>query len=443
MSQRSAATPSELRRRMNEKRAKKLLKQKNKKKNKSSVASQISNNNIDSEAKSVQSSTTFRRKQKIPNSTARRQRDNWEEEARQRANQRKIEAMEKKLKDKKMKKLRKISDQKKQVLEEGDDDLEVEKSKKSGLSHIIETNTEKEDSGVGQISVSIEKMEEEIEAVEMGVKKEKSMKRSFFDRSQNLDDHDNVKNKKNSFENSMKNFHMENFNNKNFDEKQEDIEEDLRHKTKKTMNNDERSPNKPKRTQEIPKREPAIQRRSDRLKNKKKMEEENLPKEDSEISKNSNKAIQDTELDKNEEQNPIKIKKNPITERTKSYEPRRGTNLKKSKNSKKQKKRPKTHKPKKRKKNLLTGQKEPTHKIPLAPFKRILKEIIHEQNPEMRVTAEAFDFFKALAEMNLVKVFEQGNEITLNSKRVTLMPRDLRTLFRNKGIDELALENIN
>lgn len=80
--------------------------------------------------------------------------------------------------------------------------------------------------------------------------------------------------------------------------------------------------------------------------------------------------------------------------------------------------------------------------IPKAPFKALLKSVIREENPQIRITDQAFHLLKTVSENFLVNMFSKMNNITTTSKRKTLMIRDARTYFRNLEHEELVFDHI-
>lgn len=129
-------------------------------------------------------------------------------------------------------------------------------------------------------------------------------------------------------------------------------------------------------------------------------------------------------------------KKKKIVQATQSVPPKRN---KKKINTKKNPKK------EKRSKTAKKSEKSRTYKdmgIPKASFKNVLKDIIREENPELRITDQAFHLLKTVSENFLVNMFSKMNNITLVSRRKTLMVRDAQTLFRNMELDELVMDHI-
>lgn len=73
--------------------------------------------------------------------------------------------------------------------------------------------------------------------------------------------------------------------------------------------------------------------------------------------------------------------------------------------------------------------------IPVAPFCRVIKEIMHNTSRDIqRITPEALSALRESSEAYLTGVFGDANKITLNRKQVTLHPRDVQLLIYLRGL---------
>lgn len=71
--------------------------------------------------------------------------------------------------------------------------------------------------------------------------------------------------------------------------------------------------------------------------------------------------------------------------------------------------------------------------IQKAPFQKLVKDIMHEHNPELKIQAIALAALQESAEMYVVRLFEQANSCALHAKRVTVYPKDLALVRRLRG----------
>ena len=58
--------------------------------------------------------------------------------------------------------------------------------------------------------------------------------------------------------------------------------------------------------------------------------------------------------------------------------------------------------------------------LPRAPFVRVVREVIKEMDPDMRVQAQALTALQESAEAYLVGLFEDANLCCIHAKRTTL-----------------------
>lgn len=68
--------------------------------------------------------------------------------------------------------------------------------------------------------------------------------------------------------------------------------------------------------------------------------------------------------------------------------------------------------------------------IPKAPFSRLVREIMHEIDPELRLQKLALEALQEAAEAYLVKELEGSNVIAIHAKRKTIFPKDMQIVRR-------------
>ena len=80
-------------------------------------------------------------------------------------------------------------------------------------------------------------------------------------------------------------------------------------------------------------------------------------------------------------------------------------------------------------------QKSTENLIPKLPFRRLVKEIIHNGmgKPGMRIQSAALEALQEAAEVYLVRLLDDANLCALHSRRVTLMPKDIQLARRIRG----------
>jgi len=71
--------------------------------------------------------------------------------------------------------------------------------------------------------------------------------------------------------------------------------------------------------------------------------------------------------------------------------------------------------------------------LPRHSFERLLKEVVVNCRPGLRLTAEAVDAMQEAAEAYLVEVFEDAVLCAAHAKRVTVMVKDLALARRIRG----------
>ncbi|XP_031620947.1 histone H3-like centromeric protein cnp1 isoform X2 [Contarinia nasturtii] len=66
--------------------------------------------------------------------------------------------------------------------------------------------------------------------------------------------------------------------------------------------------------------------------------------------------------------------------------------------------------------------------IPRLPFQRLVREIMHERNPELRLQSTTLEALRESSEMFMVSILEDAFLLCLECKRVTVMDTDFKTL---------------
>lgn len=67
------------------------------------------------------------------------------------------------------------------------------------------------------------------------------------------------------------------------------------------------------------------------------------------------------------------------------------------------------------------------------PFSRVVREIAHKYNSEIRFQAAALQALQVATEAHLVSLFEDSNLCAIHAKRVTVMVRDMQLARRIRG----------
>ena len=68
-----------------------------------------------------------------------------------------------------------------------------------------------------------------------------------------------------------------------------------------------------------------------------------------------------------------------------------------------------------------------------SPFQRLVREIMQNVNPDLKVQSAAVLAMQEAAEGYMVGLFEDANLCAIHAKRVTLMPRDIFLARRIRG----------
>jgi histone H3 len=71
--------------------------------------------------------------------------------------------------------------------------------------------------------------------------------------------------------------------------------------------------------------------------------------------------------------------------------------------------------------------------IKRAPFKRVVREIMHKFQPGFCIQLPALEALQEASEAYLVGVFEDTNLCAIHAKRVTIMPKDMQLAIRIRG----------
>lgn len=82
--------------------------------------------------------------------------------------------------------------------------------------------------------------------------------------------------------------------------------------------------------------------------------------------------------------------------------------------------------------------------IPRAPFKRLVREIAHELNPEIRFQSKAIDALAQAAEPFLVEHLEASQRAAIHDGRVTITAKDSQFVIQNnQAFDVPSYKNQN
>lgn len=76
--------------------------------------------------------------------------------------------------------------------------------------------------------------------------------------------------------------------------------------------------------------------------------------------------------------------------------------------------------------------------IPMAPFCRVVKEILHSHG-DFRMTKESLDALQTACESYLVGIFGDAYRLTLHRCRVTISPQDINLLMYLRGVTDPGL----
>ena len=67
------------------------------------------------------------------------------------------------------------------------------------------------------------------------------------------------------------------------------------------------------------------------------------------------------------------------------------------------------------------------------PFQRLVREIVQDINPKLRLQSHALAAIQEASEAYLVGLFEDTNLCAIHAKRVTIMPKDIQLARRIRG----------
>jgi histone H3 len=68
-----------------------------------------------------------------------------------------------------------------------------------------------------------------------------------------------------------------------------------------------------------------------------------------------------------------------------------------------------------------------------APFQRLVREVVQDINPKLRLQSHALACIQEASEAYLVGLFEDTNLCAIHAKRVTIMPKDIQLARRIRG----------
>jgi len=78
------------------------------------------------------------------------------------------------------------------------------------------------------------------------------------------------------------------------------------------------------------------------------------------------------------------------------------------------------------------------HLVPLAPFARLIKKMVHDNNGSLRMTRQAVQALQEAAEGYLTGLFEDCAMCATHAKRATCFPSDMRLALRIRGEERFA-----
>ena len=71
--------------------------------------------------------------------------------------------------------------------------------------------------------------------------------------------------------------------------------------------------------------------------------------------------------------------------------------------------------------------------VPKTPFVRLVREIAHEFNSEIRFQKLALEALQEAAEAYMVSLYEDANLCAIHGRRVTVQPKDVHLARRIRG----------
>lgn len=77
--------------------------------------------------------------------------------------------------------------------------------------------------------------------------------------------------------------------------------------------------------------------------------------------------------------------------------------------------------------------------IPRLPFQRVVREVLQQFKNDFRMQGQSIEALRESSEMFLTQMFEDCALVALASKRVTILPRDIRLL---KALKESTPNNM-
>lgn len=76
--------------------------------------------------------------------------------------------------------------------------------------------------------------------------------------------------------------------------------------------------------------------------------------------------------------------------------------------------------------------------IPLAPFHRLVREIMHERDSTIRITRECLQALQESAELYLIQLLEDAYRCASHRDRITLLPKDLELVRYLRGTNDVG-----
>lgn len=75
-------------------------------------------------------------------------------------------------------------------------------------------------------------------------------------------------------------------------------------------------------------------------------------------------------------------------------------------------------------------QKTTENLIPKSPFRRLIREIVNQISPNLRMTESAAEALQEASEAKLVEMLEDSNLCAIHAHRVTIKPKDIHLTQR-------------
>ena len=81
-------------------------------------------------------------------------------------------------------------------------------------------------------------------------------------------------------------------------------------------------------------------------------------------------------------------------------------------------------------KQIKKLQKQPENVLQKAPFTKLIRELMHEGDPDSRITAEALEAIQIDTEAFLTSVLEDANLAAIHRDRITVLPKDVDLIIK-------------